>query len=278
MRFRTEIELVKGSFEIRPDTRVALIGSCFADEIRESLSLDGIHASGGKMGPLFNPSSILRIINRGKRLYSTEDLVCHEGVWHCLDWAARYQDTDSRALLDTVNRDYAPLAEDMATADVIIITFGNTKIFETPFGVAGNCHRLPADYFTSRRLALEEIVESWTGVNLPTEKVILTVSPVRYTENGLAESSLAKAILRVAVERICNANGWDYFPAFEILNDDLRDYRFYNPDLKHPSAMAVDYVYEKFCDAYMSAETRRVLASRRKEALTRTHYNYKKNL
>lgn len=271
MRFRTEIEPVKTDIEITPDTRFALIGSCFADEIRRELTLDGIEAAGGELGPLFNPKSIERIIRRGHRPYTLDDLTAHDGIWHCLDWANRYQHPDPGQLLTMVNRDYSIFSRGLENADVVIITFGNTKVYETAKGVAGNCHKLPQERYTCRRLSLEEIVESWKTVDLAHRKVIMTLSPVRYTENGLSQSNLAKSTLRLAIDRICKHHGWDYFPSFEILNDDLRDYRFYASDLKHPSETAVSYIYEKFCDTYMSAATRRILKERRKEMLTRLH-------
>ncbi|MDE6301178.1 MAG: GSCFA domain-containing protein [Muribaculaceae bacterium] len=272
MRFRTEIEPATGSFEISADTPVALVGSCFADEIGRLLARDGVPATAGIMGPLFNPLSIKKFLDRNGRPYTPGDLTLHEGVWHCLDWANRYQHTDPDTLLESVNADFSRLSEALTSAQCIIITFGNTKVYETPLGIAGNCHKLPAGMFASRRLTLEEIVDAWTGIDFGHRNVILTLSPVRYTENGLAESTLAKATLRVAIDRICSRNGWDYFPAFEILNDDLRDYRFYASDLKHPSDTAIEYVYQHFCETYMSRATRETLKEHRKASLTAAHH------
>ena len=271
MRFRTEIESLHPGFKISIGTKVAFVGSCFADEIRARLSGDGISASGGELGPLFNPASIARAIERIGRAYTADDLTEHEGVYHCLDWANRYQDADTERLLARVNKDFEAFSAGISEADVVIITFGNTKVYEYQGVVAGNCHKLPGGLFESRRLCLEEIVDQWRGVDFGKRKVVMTLSPVRYTENGLSQSTLAKATLRVAIDRICAAQGWEYFPAFEIVNDDLRDYRFYGRDLKHPSEMAVDYIYEKFCEAYMSADTRRAMQEQRKLTLTLLH-------
>lgn len=271
MRFRTEIEPLHGSFEIGADDSIVLIGSCFADEIGRQLELDGIKSIAGIMGPLFNPSSIKSIIDRIGKPYNLSDLTEHNGIWHCLDWANRYQNSNPDELLKVINADFSRFSDAFDKATTIIITFGNTKVYETEKGVVGNCHKLPREVFNEHRLTLDEIVDSWSAVKLDDKRVILTLSPVRYVENGLSESTLAKATLRVAIDKICNKNGWDYFPAYEILNDDLRDYRFYAQDLKHPSETAVSYIYEKFCDAYMSASTRDRLRLSRKENLAKAH-------
>lgn len=259
MKFRTEIGPLRGGFTIGHDDRIVLLGSCFADNVGERLRADGFDAVHNPLGPLYNPASALRVLGRGGRPYDTEDFVEHGGEWHCLDFASRYRADSPGELARRVNADYLPLAAAIGRATTLIVTFGTTGVFT--YGrddtVAGNCHKLPASFFGTRDMQLSEIADMWAESEAVARvpKVIFTVSPVRYVSRGLAAGALSKAVLRVAVDDICRRTGADYFPAFEILNDDLRDYRFYADDLKHPSAPAVEYIYEAFGGAYFTRAT-----------------------
>ena len=252
MKFRTEIGNISRSFAISHNDRIVLIGSCFADNIGERLVSAGFNAVHNPMGPLFNPASIAGLVRRGQIPYSAADFINGpDGTLHCLDFANRYQDTDISQLANRVNTDYASLSRAIAEADVLIITFGNDKIYEYNGKVAGNCHKLPASTFTSRYLDIDEICSLWHCAIPTGRRVIFTLSPVRYTGDGLAQSGLSKATLRVAIDKICRDGGYDYFPAYEIFTDELRDYRFYASDMVHPSEVGADYVFERFTSAYL---------------------------
>lgn len=266
MKFRTEIGRVGAPFAISHDDRIVLLGSCFADNVGERLTRDGFSAVHNPLGPLYNPASVLRVLSRGLCPYTEDDLRLVNGEYHCLDFANRYRGCDAAELLKLVNADYLPLAAAVEGASVIIITFGTTGVYRYDRGrtVAGNCHKIPAQYFQHSDLELEEIVSAWLPALRPDVRYVFTVSPVRYTSDGLEANSLSKATLRVAVERICRDSHAAYFPAFEILNDDLRDYRFYAADMKHPSDVAADYIYDVFAEAYFSPATlQRALTCRR---------------
>jgi len=272
MKFRTEIGNIDSSFKIGHGERVVLIGSCFADNIGSKLVDSGFEAVHNPLGPLFNPASIARVIRRGLKEYSSADFITdNNGVWHCLDFANRYQASSAAELADKVNTDYIPFAQRIIDADVLIITFGTNGIFEYSQGVAGNCHKLPGTMFSRRYMTVDEICELWQGLIPPSVRVIFTLSPVRYPGDGLPQSFLSKATLRLAIDKICLTCGYDYFPAYEILNDDLRDYRFYATDLKHPSEMAIDYIYEKFADTYFTKDTISKAEEYRKKAIFAAH-------
>ena len=272
MRFRTEIGEINRSFSISHDDRIVLTGSCFADNIGERLAQSGFQAIHNPLGPLFNPASIARVIRRGEVPYSATDFTTGpDGTFHCLDFANRYQAGSTDELAAKVNADYMPLARAITEADVIIVTFGNDKVYEYSGTVAGNCHKLAASTFAERYLGLDEICGLWRCLIPKGKRVIFTLSPVRYTGDGLARSCLSKATLRVAIDRICREGGYDYFPAYEIVNDDLRDYRFYAEDLKHPSDMAVDYIYEKFAETYFTKDTISKADEYRRAALRSAH-------
>ncbi len=274
MNFRTEIEATHAPFGISHSDRIVLLGSCFTDSVGSRLDDDGFTTVHNPMGPLYNPASIARVVKR-KAPYSIDDLYRDgSGTYHCMDYAARYSDADGDKLLSIINTRRSELQQRIEDATVVIITFGTARVYDfTPGGyVAGNCHRLPAALFNERLLSIEEIVDEWKPiVESLNKKVIFTLSPIRYTADGLARNSLSKAILRVAIEQLCSESGAVYFPAFEIMNDDLRDYRFYADDLKHPTAMAVEYIYQHFSRTFFSDATRAQAAECHRETMRNRH-------
>lgn len=274
MNFRTEIEATHAPFGISHSDRIVLLGSCFTDSVGSRLDDDGFTTVHNPMGPVYNPASIARVVKR-QAPYSIDDLYRDgSGIYHCMDYAARYSDADGDKLLSIINTRRSELQQRIEDATVVIITFGTARVYDfTPGGyVAGNCHRLPAALFNERLLSIEEIVDEWKPiVESLNKKVIFTLSPIRYTADGLARNSLSKAILRVAIEQLCSESGAVYFPAFEIMNDDLRDYRFYADDLKHPTAMAVEYIYQYFSRTFFSDATRAQAAECHRETMRNRH-------
>ena len=274
MNFRTEIEATHAPFGISHSDRIVLLGSCFTDSVGSRLDDDGFTTVHNPMGPLYNPASIARVVKR-QAPYSIDDLYRDgSGIYHCMDYAARYSDADGDKLISIINTRRSELQQRIEDATVVIITFGTARVYDfTPGGyVAGNCHRLPAALFNERLLSIEEIVNEWKPiVESLNKKVIFTLSPIRYTADGLARNSLSKAILRVAIEQLCSESGAVYFPAFEIMNDDLRDYRFYADDLKHPTAMAVEYIYQHFGRTFFSEATRAQAAECHRETMRNRH-------
>lgn len=251
-----------------------MLGSCFSDEIGRRLDDCGFNVVHNPAGPLFNPASVARVITRCED-FTDADLYRHnDGVLHCLDYASRYSSPDAASLLVMANDTHQLITSALHEATTAIITFGTNRVYHFLPGdfPAGNCHRLPAALFDERNLSIEEIVEIWRPLlpSLP-RKIIFTLSPIRYTAYGLESNSLAKATLRVAIDRLCSISGADYFPAFEILTDDLRDYRFYAEDMKHPSQVAVDYIFERFSNAYFDRHTSLKAAAINKESKRARH-------
>ncbi|MDE6288275.1 MAG: GSCFA domain-containing protein [Muribaculaceae bacterium] len=274
MKFRTEIGELRGSFSLSHDDRIVMLGSCFSDEIGRRLDDCGFNVIHNPAGPLFNPASIARVITREED-FTTPDLYLHDdGIYHCLDYASRYSSADAGALLATANVTRRLITSSLNEASAAVITFGTTRVYQFLPGdyPAGNCHRLPAAMFVERNLSVEDIVDLWRPLlPLLPRKLIFTLSPIRYTAYGLESNSLAKATLRVAIDKLCSLAGADYFPAFEILTDDLRDYRFYAEDMKHPSDVAVDYIFDCFSDAYFDNATRLKAAASYKESRRNRH-------
>ena len=275
MKFRTEYDARPCGDFLNPEQPVVLIGSCFTDYIGERMRACRWRAFPNITGTLFNPASIariLRIVAEWNEVSETIDdsLAQRDRLW--LSWltdsgATTYSRHDTKErLFDSL----LDLRDSLRGAGTLIVTFGTSWIYELrerPGYVVANCHKFPGDTFMRRRLSVEEIVKEWNSllqllaVKFPQLRIIFTVSPVRHLKDGFEGNSRSKSILLLACEEIFAVNErTEYFPSYEIVNDDLRDYRFYASDMVHPSAEAVDYIWEKFQDRYLSKESRALLA------------------
>lgn len=225
MKLQTTVDIEKAPFAISSRHRVLLTGSCFADNIGHRLQEDMLQATVNPYGVMYNPASVMHSVER------------------------------------TLNNSNG------SQTDIAIITLGTNHVYilnETG-EIVDNCNKRPQALFTERKLTVEECtqylrqtIEILRARNAET-KVILTVSPIRYAKYGFHESQLSKATLLMAAEQVCNDSDTCYFPAYEIMNDELRDYRFYAPDMLHPSAQAVEYIYERFKDTYFAEDTIRMV-------------------
>lgn len=261
--------------------KIIMLGSCFTDNVGAELERDGFEVMHNPMGPLYNPSSLCNAISRfdgAAVAYTPGDLVKgDDGKWHCLDFASAYSDADADKLLVRLASDIDRVSQFFAQATVAIITFGTSMVWRRADNGAtvGNCHKLPDSFFKHQRMTLSEIASSIDIISslLGGKKVIYTVSPVRYVGDGLHANQLSKASLLLGVDHATASDGspLEYFPAYEIVNDDLRDYRFYAPDMKHPSDVAVQYIYEKFKQTYFDKATVDECKRRRDEYLRSAH-------
>lgn len=268
--FRTPVSIAKGLDPISHNDTIMMIGSCFTDNVGARLVRDGFNVSVNPMGALYNPASMAGCVGRALDgyNYTIKDLVRDDsGIWHCLDFESRRCNADPEVLLEGLNADFSAFATKLREARLWIVTFGTSWIFERAdgHGVVGNCHKFKADFFTRRRLSVQEIVSAWEPLTRG-RRVIFTVSPVRHLADGLHGNQLSKSTLLLAVEQL-----GEYFPAYEALMDDLRDYRFYAADMKHPSEVAVDYIYSLFSDTYFSKETRKLAENNRRLFLRANH-------
>lgn len=251
MQFRTQIQIEPSTLRLNHSNRVLMIGSCFSEHIAERMVCAGFHVANNPFGILFNPASIVATIERlaiGAR-YTVDDLQNGNGRWFSYDFHGDFAARSAEEALERMNRAVEQGAEALAAADCVVLTLGTSWIYRLRTGgVVANCHKMPAQLFERELLSVEQIVALLDGVidkYLKNKWVVLTISPVRHIADGLDQSSLSKAILRVAVEQLADAReNVSYFPSFEIMNDDLRDYRFYERDMVHPSSVAIDYIWE----------------------------------
>lgn len=274
MKFRTEY-LPSDSDRglLTPEKPLLLMGSCFSDNIGARATEAGWETYANPCGTLFNPFSIARAVN----LACTEDreefdrrLFFHDSRWRSWDFSTLFSDPEREECRIRCMDALCRLRHGLMHSQALVVTLGTAWIYRLADGEpVTNCHKMPEQTFI-RSLAgveetlnvLTEMIETVRRVN-PDMTIIFTVSPVRHLRDGMAGNSLSKSVLRLAIaemeQRRCH-----YFPAFEIMTDDLRDYRFYADDLLHPSPAGVEYIWEKFTLQYLSEEGLRIL--KRKEA------------
>ena len=239
-------------------TPILLLGSCFTDNIGALMASRGFEVTVNPFGPLYNPLSLLRAVERlaGERLLSSADLFSHDGLTHSFDFHSRYSRRSPEEALSAMNESIRQASECLRSASVVIITLGTTRVFrlaDAPARVVANCHKLPSAAFVEERLSLadtrrsvEEMTRVIRRVN-PAAHIMFTISPLRYLGGGAHDNLIIKSTLALAVEdTLTEVENSSYFPAYEIMMDDLRDYRFYAEDMRHPSAVAVDYIFDIF--------------------------------
>ncbi len=275
MKFRTEIEIAPLNERIGYRHRLLAIGSCFAEHIAGKLADAKFDIETNPTGILFNPLSIveaLRSYRVGKPVKADELLYDGERWFH-YDFHGSFSDADAAQALKQMNTGRAIGAAALKKSDFVLLTFGTAWVYERQGRPVANCHRQPASKFVRRRLSVEEIVaafDEWfrtrpdennfLGGSLTEKQIILTVSPVRHLGDGLEGNTLSKAVLRMAAAELAERHpNVHYFPAYEIVLDDLRDYRFYADDLVHPAPQAIEYIWEKFVAAALDDEAQRLL-------------------
>lgn len=260
MQFFTHINIPPFAEKINHKSRILSLGSCFAENIAMRLRDAKFNIDASPSGILFNPESIASTIDNmaAGRAPKQEDLLCNGDVWFNFDFHSAFSSCDKDAALHAMQEAMRRGSKSLRCADTLIITFGSAWVYRHKQSgkVVANCHKQPANEFHRELLAVEDIVNRWRGLLqgvLSTKRVIFTVSPIRHLSDGLEQNSLSKATLRVAIAQLCSVfDNALYFPSYEIMNDELRDYRFYGEDMIHPSPTAIDYIWSRFCDTSIS--------------------------
>ncbi len=263
MKLTTPV-IIKPNKSITHHSKIVMFGSCFAEHIAQRLVRSRIPTVSNPMGVTYNPLSIAASIGRliDNRPYTADDLFCHNGIWASLMHHSRFSHDDQQKTLDAINREYEQGRHQLLIADFVIITLGSSYIYEKEGQVVNNCHKLPARQFSERQLSVDDVVTSLTdcikkihSVN-PLAKIIFTVSPIRYMGRGAHNGQINKSTLLLAVSQLCQQQDiCSYFPSYEIVMDELRDYRFYAADMIHLADIAIDYIWERFCETYFPTET-----------------------
>ena len=269
MNFRTNIELLKEENQIDYASKLLLIGSCFSENISKKLAYYKFDAASNPFGILFNPKAIETLIlnSLNEKIYAEKDVFLLNERWHCFDAHSDLSSSDKNELLHNLNSAVKSTNKRLKEATHIIITLGTSwtyRFIETN-AIVGNCHKVPQKKFAKELLSVDEITASLknichqiSAVN-PKSTVIFTVSPVRHIKDGFVENSLSKAHLLTAIHQTLEIVHGKYFPSFEMMMDDLRDYRFYNNDMIHPNETAVDYIWEHFKQVWLAENTASIM-------------------
>lgn len=263
MKFRTEISSNPAQHKITYDAGLFFLGSCFSENIFKKTDYYKFNTTSNPFGILYNPAAIETIISKAldQHRYTEDELFFLNERWHCFDSHSDLSSPNKETLLQNLNNALANTAEQLKTASHIIITLGTAWVYKQKENdtLVGNCHKVPQREFEKSLLSTTEIhaildrITTRIKASNPQTKFLFTVSPVRHLKDGFVENTRSKSHLITAIhELVDNKQNCHYFPAFEIVNDDLRDYRFYAEDLVHPNTVAIAYIWEKFTQAWLA--------------------------
>jgi hypothetical protein len=266
--FRTTFKIPKAKHSITHETQLLTLGSCFADVVGNQLKNNKLNIIVNPFGTLFNPLSIFKLLSPTYTQADERLFVENQQMWFHYDFHSQFSGHSQAALQDIINAQISLVHQSLKQTQYLIITFGTAFIYRllNPQTYVANCHKMPSHYFEKDLLSVKDICKSFAILykalkeQNPDLKIILTVSPVRHTKDGVPENQVSKSILRAACHYLTtDYEEVTYFPSYEIMMDDLRDYRFYKPDLLHPNEVAEQYIFEKFAETYFDESLHRFI-------------------
>lgn len=270
MNFTTKIPITKSNSPIDYSSQIVAVGSCFAENMGEKFDFYKFQSATNPFGIIFNPVSIDKILERAIHLnYFTEtDLFFHNELWHCYEVHSDLSHPNKEAMLSNLNRLLTEMNSKLAAATHLFITYGTSWVYQLKSNgvVVANCHKVAQDQFEKVILSVTEIENAiQNSIDLiqkinPKCQLVFTVSPVRHIKDGFVENQRSKANLISALHTSISQQPTScYFPSYEIVMDELRDYRFYAQDLLHPNAVAIDYIWECFCESNITVAAQQVM-------------------
>ena len=260
MNFRTEIQIKKSAEKLNHTQKVLLLGSCFAQNMQVKFAEGGFEAMHA-LGAIYNPYSVANSFKliAENTTPSVESLFFQKDKWNSYAFHSQYSNEDKNKAIEQMTECVNKANEILNSQDsVIIITLGTSWVYELneTGEIVANCHHSAASSFTRRAMSVEEITQVLKPICQTGKRVIFTVSPVRHLKDGAHENQLSKSRLLLAVEELVSEyKNCEYFPSYEIVLDELRDYRFFADDMAHPTTLAVDYIWERFANTYFSEKT-----------------------
>ncbi|OWP79486.1 GSCFA domain-containing protein [Flavobacterium oreochromis] len=272
MIFSLKIPINKTNETIDYQSDLLLLGSCFSENIGNKFSYFKFKTTVNPFGIIFNPISIQKLIKRivEKKKFTEEDVFYHHDLWHCFQIHSELSNPDKEELLKKLNKLIELTNQKISELSHCVITLGTSWVYRMnkTGEIVANCHKVPQKEFTKEILSVETIQESLTNIISliqtlnPTVKFIFTISPVRHIKDGFFENNVSKGNLFSAVNQLLSTSQVNahYFPSYEIVMDELRDYRFYEKDMLHPNSLAIDYIWERFSESYFDSETVALMA------------------
>ncbi|OXA77114.1 GSCFA family protein [Flavobacterium aquidurense] len=270
MQFRTQIPLSKSNNPIDYNSKVLSFGSCFAENMAEKFDYFKFQNEANPFGIIFNPVSIAKLMERTvqEREFTEKDVFFHNERWHSFEVHSDLSNSDRQELLETLNKAISETHKQLKEASHIIITYGTAWIYRNLESdeIVANCHKVPQKQFSKELLPVDVIQKSIQNtIDLiqtlnPDINFIFTISPVRHIKDGFAENQLSKSHLFTSLHQVLKIYNLqftihNYFPSYEIMMDELRDYRFYAEDMLHPNQVAIDFIWHKFSENYISEES-----------------------
>lgn len=267
LNFRTQVPVEKQKHDtIDYNSKVLLLGSCFAEHIGGKFNYFKFDTVLNPFGILFHPKAIENLVTDAvnERVFGADDVFFVNEQWHSFDAHSKLSHSDKTVLIDTLNSNVKATKSNLENCSHVIITLGTAWVYRfiEDDRIVANCHKVPQKKFLKQllsiseiRLALESIMALIHDLN-PNAKFVFTVSPVRHLKDGVIENTRSKSHLLSAIHEVVDSNlSASYFPSYEIVMDELRDYRFYAEDMVHPSNLAIDFIWKQFCDSWFGSDT-----------------------
>jgi len=264
LQLTTKITVQKSAFPIDYNSKIMLLGSCFAENIGRKFQYFKFQSTVNPFGIIFNPVSLEQLISRcvENRQFTENDVFFYNELWHCYEVHSELSNSDKDSFLESLNNLLSSTNKQLSDSSHIIITLGTSWVYRNikTDEIVANCHKVAQKQFTKELLSIPQIEKSLKSIFSlihsvnPNCKFIFTVSPVRHIKDGFVENTLSKSHLIAAIHKTITHHTLPiaYFPAFEIMMDELRDYRFYAEDMLHPSQTAIDYIWIQFFENYIS--------------------------
>jgi len=262
MELRTKVNIAPSPEKITYKNGAMFIGSCFASSIGSQMEMGRMPVMINPAGSVYNPVSVcntLDTITSGKE-FLRDNLYNNNGTWLSFFHYTDFSSDDLFKILEKINYKSGKAHSFLKNAGFLFITFGTARVYrlKQTGQIVSNCHKLPASLFETEILTVKEITELWSGqldklhMLFPQLKIVFTISPVRHWKDGAHGNQISKSVLFLAVEELLSHPASPgYFPAYEMVIDDLRDYRFYKDDMLHPSSLAINYIWEAFSESYI---------------------------
>jgi hypothetical protein len=271
INFRTEVELPKTPSQLSYRKNAMMVGSCFTENIGNYLHSHYFPVQTNPCGILYNPASLancLSFLVKGKQ-FDYSDLFFANGLWNSFYFHSRFSNPDKNKALEAMNGSLSNASQNLKISSHLFVTFGTSWIFreKDQNSIVGNCHKLPANKFVREKLSVEEMTGIWIPLLndlfaiQPNLSVVLTISPIRHLKDGSFENQLSKSTLFLLVDRLLTHFGAEkitYFPSYELVMDELRDYRFYATDMLHLSETATEFIQEKFNEVFFDKESKEI--------------------
>ncbi|MEQ3691444.1 MAG: GSCFA domain-containing protein [Flavobacterium sp.] len=269
MQFRTQIPIHKSDFPIDYNSKIMAFGSCFVENMGNKFDYFKFQNTVNPFGIIFNPVSIEKLIQRciDKEYFTEKDIFFHNDLWHCYEVHSELSNPNKEEFLKKLNFLIDSTNSQITESTHVIITLGTSWVYRNIKSneIVANCHKVPQKEFNKELLSIETIEKSIQNTIELIQKVnpnctfIFTISPVRHIKDGFVENNVSKAHLISAIHSTYNLKPITYFPSYEIMMDELRDYRFYDEDMLHPSQVAIDYIWVRFFENYITEEIHSVM-------------------